>query len=80
MASVTFAINESLKVDLEHFSWVNWSEIVKGELLKDLQRSEALEQFLKIISKSKLTEKDAELLSDSVKKSMLKRLKSEGLI
>lgn len=80
MGSVTFSVDEELKADLDHFSWVNWSEVARAEILKDLERSSDLEKFLKIVSKSKFTEKDAELLSTKVKASMHKRLKEEGLI
>ncbi len=80
MASVTFAVDEELKADLEHFSWVNWSEVVRLEIAEDLERSVALEKFLKIISKSKFTEKDAELLSEKVKAAMHRKLQEEGLI
>ena len=80
MGSVTFSVDEGLKSDLDHFSWVNWSEVARAEILKDLERSSDLEKFLKIVSKSKFTEKDAELLSVKVKESMHKRLKEKGLI
>ena len=80
MVSVTFAVDDQLKADLEHFSWVNWSEVVRKEMIKDLEKSAAVEKFLKIVSKSKFTEKDAELLSAKVKSSMHKKLKEEGLI
>jgi len=80
MASLTFAVSEELKADIEHFSWVNWSEVVRQEIIKDLEKSSELERFLKIISKSKLTEKDADLLSNKIKASMHKKLKEKGLI
>ncbi len=80
MASVTFAIDEQLKQDLEHFSWVNWSNVVSEELTADLKRAEALEKALKIVLKSKFSSKDADLLTDKVKNAMHERLKQEGLI
>jgi hypothetical protein len=80
MASITLAVDDTLKADMEHFSWVNWSEVAREEVTKRLEHSESLEKFLKIISKSKLTDKDAELLSAKVKESMHRRLKEEGLI
>ncbi|MDI6738283.1 MAG: hypothetical protein QME12_07275 [Nanoarchaeota archaeon] len=80
MASVTLAITEELKSDMKHFSWVVWSEVASEELRSDIERSRALEKFIKIVSKSKFTERDAELLSEKVKASMHKRLKKERLI
>lgn len=34
MASITFAVDEELIPRLEKFSWVNWSEIAREDLLK----------------------------------------------
>ena len=34
MASVTLNISEELKKEINHFSWVNWSETARIELLK----------------------------------------------
>ena len=80
MPSVTFAIPDEVKQDMKLFSWVNWSELVREDVLKSLEKSVELEKFLKIISKSKFTEKDARLLSIKVKASMHKSLKDKGLI
>lgn len=48
--------------------------------MKDLEESAKLEKVLKIISKSKFSEKDADVLAAKVKASMHKKLKEEGLI
>ncbi len=80
MASITFAADEKLKADLEHFSWVNWSEIARTEVMKDLEKSAKLERVLKIVSKSKFSEKDADVLAAKVKASLHRKLKEEGLI
>ena len=34
MASLTFVLDKQLKSDIEHFSWVNWSELNREELNK----------------------------------------------
>ena len=34
MSTVTITIPESVKAELGHFSWVNWSEAAKEELSK----------------------------------------------
>ena len=34
MASLTFVLDKQLKSDMEHFSWVNWSEVNREELNK----------------------------------------------
>ena len=80
MSTVTITIPESVKSELGHFSWVNWSEAAKEELVKAKENTERLEKFKKIISKSKLTEKDANELAEKIKEGMHKRLKDEGLL
>lgn len=34
MASITFAVDEGLIPRLEKFSWINWSEVAREDLLK----------------------------------------------
>ena len=43
MASLTFALDNQLKSDMEHFSWVNWSEVNREELNK----KKIFEEFIK---------------------------------
>ncbi len=49
MASITFAIDEGLKARMEKFSWVNWSELARENLVK----KDKLEQL-----KSRLASKE----------------------
>jgi hypothetical protein len=77
MTSITFAIDEEFKPRLSRFSWINLSELVKLALLLRLKK---FAEFKKIVSKSKLTEEDAEEFSDKVKSSMHERLKKRGLL
>lgn len=53
MASLTFAVAEQLKDDIEHFSWVNWSEVNREELNK----KRIFEEFIKT---GKLSKEDQE--------------------
>ncbi|HLD06135.1 MAG TPA: hypothetical protein VJC16_01195 [Candidatus Nanoarchaeia archaeon] len=80
MASVTFAIPDKVKEDMESLSWVNWSELAREEAINRVKLAEEFERFRKIISKSKLTQEDAGQLAEMVKTAMHQRLKSEGLI
>jgi len=80
MASITFAVDEELKKKLSKFLWVNLSELARQELVKEKKLNEQFKEFKKIVSKSKLTEKDAEQLSDKVKSSMHEGLKKRGLL
>jgi hypothetical protein len=80
MASVTFAIPDKVKSDMKELSWVNWSEVGREEMIKQEERRKLFEEFKKIVSKSKFTERDAERLSEKVKKSMHDNLVKKGLI
>jgi hypothetical protein len=80
MVSVTLKITNNFKAIMNKLSWINWSEMAREEVLKKLEEEKALEKVRAIISKSKLTEEDAEELAEKVKLSMHKRLKKKGLI
>ncbi len=41
MASITLSVSEDFKSQLNHFSWVNWSEVARGEARK----KEILERY-----------------------------------
>lgn len=75
MASITFAVDESLKSKIEKFPWVNWSEVARENLL---QKAELEEWRQKLESK-----KEQELIKWSVelgrkaKKGRFKRLLAE---
>ncbi len=77
MGSVTFAVDEGLKPRFERFSWVNWSETARQEIVKADERADLAGELLKIVSKSKFTEKDADALSEKVKAAMHKRLEGK---
>ena len=79
MASVMASLPESVKADIDHFSWVNWSEVAREAFIKKLKRLETMGKIEKLLEKSEFTEKDADELADKVKISMHKRLKREGL-
>lgn len=80
MASVMASLDDSLKADMEHFSWVNWSEVARESFMKKTKKLEALEKFEKLLEKSEFTEEDALELSNKVKEERLKQLKREGMI
>ena len=43
MTSLTFTLDKKLKLDMEHFPWVNWSEVNREELNK----KRIFEEFIK---------------------------------
>ena len=79
MASITFAVDEELQKKIVLFSWINLSELVRQELMKEKKLREQFEEFKRIISKSKFTEKDAKMLSDKINSAMHEKLKKREI-
>jgi len=75
MPTVTLTIPEETKSEFKRFSWVNWSEAAREELLQQERMREAFESFKMIVSKSKLAEKDALELGREVNRSLHGRYK-----
>ena len=80
MASVTFSIPDKIKQAMEDFPWVNWSELAREEAIRRAQMAREFEEFMKIVSHSKLSEKDADKIAEKIKNEMHKQLKKERLI
>lgn len=78
MASMMATVPDSLKGDLEHFRWINWSEVSREELNKSLEWFEKVAKMQKIAESSKLTEEDADALSDKLKLAILQRRQKKG--
>lgn len=73
MASVMASLDDSLKRDMEHFLWVNWSEVARESFLKKLRRDEAFKRFDEILENSEMTDELASELGDELKKRVAKR-------
>jgi uncharacterized protein YktA (UPF0223 family) len=75
MEHLTISIPEGLKKKMDVLRVINWSEVAREAFVKRVELTEGYERFQELVSKSKLTEKDAEELAKSVNKSMRERLK-----
>jgi len=80
MPTATLTIPDNVKAEVQHFSWINWSEVAREEFIRQEKLLEARERVREIVSKSKFTEKDAEEMSEKVKKAMHDYLVTERLI
>jgi len=80
MVSVTLTLADELKEEINRLSWVNWSELIRCELIKEKEKIDKFERFKKIIEKSKLTEEGAIELARKLKRGRFKRLKQEGYV
>ncbi|MBE3135993.1 MAG: hypothetical protein IMZ43_01135 [Thermoplasmata archaeon] len=80
MVSLTLKITNDFKALIDKLTWINWSELARDEVQKKLEEERSVETFKKIIAKSRLTQEDADRLSENVKQSMHQSLKRKGLI
>lgn len=71
MANITLSIPDDLHQKMKNFSEVKWSEVARKAIQKKVSDLEMLD---KLTSKSKLTEKDVEEISDKINKSLAKKL------
>lgn len=75
MASITFAVDESLKSKIEKFPWVNWSEVARETLLWRAKLEE-LSQRLESKEEQEITKWAVES-GRKAKKGRFKRLLAE---
>ena len=75
MVSVTLKITNEFKELINKLSWVNWSEITREEAIKRLEEEITIDEFKRIVSKSKLTDEDALRLGREVNEALHKRYK-----
>ena len=68
MASITFSIPDKVKSEIKEFSWVNWSELAKQEVLKQDERARLFEELEELTKNSKLTDEDCLRFAKLVKK------------
>jgi len=77
MGTVTLTLSDKKIAELKQFSWVNWSEIARIELLKEAKRQKAFDEAEKILKKSTLTEKDVQNIADESSLALAKRYKEK---
>lgn len=74
MPTITLAVPEDLKQQMEESPFINWSEVARGAIRERVSQLRILKS---ITTKSKLTEKDALELGRKINKSMHVRFKKE---
>jgi len=75
MTTITLAVPEELKKEMDKSKFINWSEVAREAIKVKIEQLKILNA---IAAKSKLTEKDAKEIGDKIKKSMLQRYQNEG--
>lgn len=79
MPTITLSVSEDLKKEMDEFKIINWSAVAR-EAIRDKVSELAL--FKSIVSKSKLSEKDAEEIGNEISESLHERYKKKysGLV
>ncbi|MFH1053965.1 MAG: hypothetical protein V1740_06120 [Candidatus Woesearchaeota archaeon] len=70
MAILSVSVSNELKQEMEKLDDINWSAVARKAFEERVKQILIVE---KIISKSKLTEKDAKLIADKIDKAVSKR-------
>ena len=70
MTNMTLALSEDLHQIMRKHKEIKWSEIARQALWNQAKKLELME---KILSKSDLTEDDAEIIGNKIKKEIAKR-------
>ena len=74
MTNMTLAIPENLHRIMKEHNEIKWSEVAREALWNQAKKLELMD---KILSKSQLTEKDAEVLGEKIKRGIAK---AHGLV
>jgi len=74
MVSITLAVPEELKKEMDKTKFINWSEVAREAIRERIVQLKILEA---IAAKSKLTEEDAIELGRKIKRSLHERMKKE---
>ena len=72
MTNMTLAVPEDLKKIMEKHKEVKWSEVARSAIWEHAKKLEIIE---KLVSKSKLTEKDALEIGRKIKEGIAKKHK-----
>ncbi len=75
MANMTLSIPDEVMKDMRKLSDIRWSEVARRAII---QRVEELKTIERIASKSKLTQKDADELSEKIKRGAAKRFRDDN--
>jgi len=75
MPTITLAIPEDMKQQMDEFKEMNWSEVAREAIRQKLTQLVILKT---ITAKSKLTERDALELGKKINKSMHERFKKDN--
>ena len=73
MGSAVLTIPDEVKAELKRFSWINWSELARVEVLEQEKKIALLDELDNLTKDSTLTDKDCIEFAKRVKKRLSSR-------
>ena len=76
MEHLTISIPVELKKKMDLLKVINWSEVAREAFIKRVELTEGYERFNEIVSKSKLTQLQADELANEISESLSNKYNS----
>ena len=80
MDTITINIPKEMGSTLEKHPEINWDEVSREAILKQLKRHALVDFLDETLDKSEFTEQDALELGKKIKEERLKQLKEQGMV
>ncbi len=71
--NVTLSVPVGLKMGMDSFDEINWSEVMRKLLAEKVRRLELLKRLDELTAGSRLTEEDVNLIAGKIKEGIAKR-------
>jgi len=71
--NVTLSVPSGLKIEMDSFKEINWSEVMRSILSEKVRRLEIMRKLDELTAGSKLTEEDVRLVSAKIKQGIARR-------
>lgn len=71
--NVTLSVPVELKMEMDSFREINWSEVMRQTLSEKVKRLELMKRLDELTAGSRMTDEDVRRLSDRIKEGIAKR-------
>ncbi len=71
--NVTLAVPVGLKMEMDSFREINWSEVMRKTLAEKVRRLELMKQLDELTAGSRLSEEDVKVIAGKIKEGIAKR-------
>ena len=71
--NVTLSVPVELKMEMDSFKEINWSEVMRKTLAEKLHRLELMRKLDELTAGSKLTESDVKRIAEKIKEGIAER-------